>query len=527
MKPWLKKWLIAGALLVPLLLSGCLAGRRVPVAPGADGADANVVATLTRGPLSVTISAIGNVRPAQSVTLAWQTSGKVGEVSARVGQEVTQDEVLAVLDPTTLSNSILQAQTDLINAQNTLEELQTPDPLKIAQAEDALTQAQDALDALRSPSESAIAQAELAVINAQNDVDDKQYALDSLLNGRGSPQLISQARANYLLAQDRVDRLQQVYNNTPGDVNEDVGKAQAFSSLEGAKKDRDRALASLNWYLGEPSAQELAEAQTNLALARAKLADAQKALDDLRNPTPSAIALAEARVQDAQQTLADARRGASEDELTIAQNRVTQAQASVNLSRLTAPIGGTITSVQILEGDLVSAGQQAFRIDDLSRLLLDLQVSEIDVQQIQVGQPVRVIFDAIPEQEYQGAVVEIGQVGVSSQGVVNFTVTVQISNPDSDIKPGMTAEANIQIAEAADVLQIPNRFIFNDNGKKYVYRVNGEEVEQIFIQVGVSSTSASEVIADELKEGDLITSQEQGFFFGPGQGQRQPARSQP
>jgi HlyD family secretion protein len=526
MKPLLNKWLAAGVLLVPLLLTGCLPVR-TPGAVSADGTDTNLVATVTRGPLSVTISAIGNVRPAQSVTLAWQTSGKVGEVSAQIGQAVAQDDVLAVLDPTTLSNSILQAQTDLINAQNTLEELQIPDPLKIAQTEDALTQAQDALDALRSPSESAIAQAELSVINAQNDVDDKQYDLDSLLNGRGSPQLISPARANYLLAQDRVDRLQQVYNNTPGDVNEDVGKAQAFSSLEGAKKDRDRALASLNWYLGEPSEQELAEAQTNLTLAKAKLADAQKALEDLRSPTPSAIALAEARVEDAQQTLEDARRGASEDELTIAQNRVTQAQASVNLSRLTAPIDGKVTSVQILEGDLVSAGQQAFRIDDLSRLLLDLQVSEIDVQQIQVGQPVSVIFDAIPEQEYQGAVVEIGQIGISSQGVVNFTVTVQITDPDTNIKPGMTAEANIQVAEAADVLQIPSRFIFNDNGKNYVYRVNGEEVEQIFIQVGVSSTSASEVLSNELNEGDLVTTQEQGFFFGPGQGQRQPGGGQP
>jgi HlyD family secretion protein len=510
-----KTTVLAIILLLALVLTGCGAARMVGGA-GAAGAQAAEITTLSRGPLSVTISAIGNVRPAQTVTLAWQTGGKVGQVNTATGQKVNQDDVLASLDPTSLSNAILSAQVELIEAQNALDALYDPDPLSIAQAEDALEQAQESLENLKTPSESAIAEANLAVIAAQDEVEDAEYKVNSLTNGRGNAQLIAQARANVLIAQDRVDQLQVVYNNTPGKPEEDAGKAQAFSSLEAAKKDRDRAQASLNWYLGTPSEQEMAEAETKLALAQARLAEAQQTLADLQAPNPSAISLAEAKVADAQETLDELLNGPSEDEFTIAQTRLTQAQASVNQAHLTAPIAGTVTKVQSLQGDVVNAGEEAVRIDNLTTMYLDLSVSEIDIQQIQVGQAVLVAIDAYPDQQYTGQVVEIGQVGSNTQGVVSFTVTVEIANPDETIKPGMTAEASIQIAEAEDVLQLPSRFIFNDMGKTYVYRQNGEEVEQVFIQTGVSSDTAVEVISSELKEGDQITNQSGGFQFGGG-----------
>jgi HlyD family secretion protein len=476
----------------------------------------NEVVKLERAPLSVTIGAIGNVRPAQSAVLVWQTSGKVGKVNVVTGQKVSLDETLATLDPASLPNNILQAQVDLINARNALDDLMNPDELALAQAEEALKQAQDALADLRNPSETAIAQAELAVIDAQNEVDDEEYRLNSLINGRGSKQQIELARANYLLAQEKVNRMEQIYNNTGGESDEDAQKALALSNLEGAKRERDKALASVNWYLGKPSEAEMAEAQTNLALAQAKLADAQQTLQDLQEPSATAIALAEAEVADAQEQLDKLRSGPTEDDLTIAQTRLTQAQATVNLAQLTAPIAGTVTEIAMLKGDLVSAGSEALRIDDLSSLYLDLQVSEIDMPLITIGQPVNILFDAIANTEYFGEVDSIGQVGTSIQNVVNFTVTVRLTNPDEAIKPGMTAEANIQIAQVEDVLQLPNRLIYEDNGRKFVYRLNDEASERIYIQVGFSSDSASEVISDELQEGDLITTRPD-FPFGQGQ----------
>lgn len=510
-----RTFLIFLPVVILLATAGCSA-RRLAAAGAASNGVANEVVTLERGPLSVTISAIGNVRPAQSAVITWQTSGKVGQVNVVTGQKVSLDDVLATLDPTSLPNTILQAQVDLINARNALDDLKNPDQLALAQAEEGLKQAQDALTNLKNPSETAIAQAELAIINAQSDLDDENYKLNSLINGRGSKEQIELARANYLLAQEKLDRVQQIYDNTGGNSDEDPQKALALSNLEGAKRERNKALASLNWYLGKPSEAEMAEAQTNVALAEAKLADAQKTLQDLKTPSDTAIALAEAKVKDAQETLDKLRNGPTKDDLTIAETRLTQAQATVNLAQLSAPISGTITEINMLKGDLVSAGRQALRIDDLSTLYLDLQVSEIDLAQIAIGKPVKVVFDAIPDKEYSGEVDAIGQVGTSTQNVVNFTVTVRLTDPDEAIKPGMTAEANIQIAQVDNVLQLPSRMIYHNNGRSFVYKVNGEQTEQIFIQVGLTSDAASEVISNELKEGDQITTRP-NFSFGQGQ----------
>ncbi len=72
----------------------------------------------------------------------------------------------------------------------------------------------------------------------------------------------------------------------------------------------------------------------------------------------------------------------------------------------------------------MAAGQTAFRLDDLSRLLVDVSVSEVDINSVAVDQPVTLTFDAILGKIYNGKVVEVAQVGTSDQGVVNFKVTV-------------------------------------------------------------------------------------------------------
>jgi len=510
-------------MVLSLVLSGCLAGRQA--AQMAGGSTAAEVVAITRGPLDVSINAIGNVRPVQTADLVWQTTGKVGNVLVKTGQVVAEGQVLAELDPTSLPNSILQAKIDLINAHNNLDDLYKADPYAIAQAQEALDKAQDELDALKNPTGSAVAQAELEIVNAQKEVDDAEYALNSLINGRGNARLINEARAKYLLAQDRVDVVQAIYDKTPGNSNDDARKAQALADLEGAKRDRDRALASLNWYLGTPSEKEMAEAQAKLDLANAHLTDAQDTLEKLKDPSEMDLRLAQAKIDDAQENLDNLLAGPSEDDVTIAETRVNLAQANVNLANLTAPFAGTITEVNLLPGDQISAGVPAFQIDDLSRLFIDLEVSEIDIPQIQINQSADVQFDAILDKQYQGVVSDIGQVGTSSQGVIKFIVTIRLTNPDEAIRSGMTAEASIHIAQVEDILQVPSRFIFDDNGKRYVNLVKGDLIEQVFIQVGLSSGSATEIISNDLKEGDQVSSQSAGFNFGPGGGPGGEVRS--
>ena len=127
--------------------------------------------------------------------------------------------------------------------------------------------------------------------------------------------------------------------------------------------------------------------------------------------------------------------GPSADDLQIAENRVTIAQAAVNQSRIIAPFAGTVTELSAMHGDMVSANQQALRLDDLSKMFVDLSVTEVDVNKIQVGQSAEVTLDAVPDGKYTAQVMEVGQVGTTSGGVVYFNVTVQIKRDDPACAP--------------------------------------------------------------------------------------------
>jgi multidrug efflux pump subunit AcrA (membrane-fusion protein) len=127
---------------------------------------------------------------------------------------------------------------------------------------------------------------------------------------------------------------------------------------------------------------------------------------------------------------------------------------------------------------------------------------------VQVGQPASITFDAILDQVYQGEVTQIGQIGTSSQGTVSFSVTVRMLNPGPLVRSGMTAIANITVAQAEDILQLPSTVIQEDDGKRYVYLLpeggSPADARQGYVQIGLTSDTASGVISSELKEGDKV-----------------------
>ena len=188
----------------------------------------------------------------------------------------------------------------------------------------------------------------------------------------------------------------------------------------------------------------------------------------------------------------------------MAQTRVTLAQAALAQVKLTAPFTGTITDIQVMTGDMVSSGKKAFRIDDLSKLYVDLQVSEVDISQIKIGQAATLTFDAISDKEYHGKVTKVGLVGTVSQGVVNYPVTVQITDSDSSVLPSMTAAVSIVVAQHDNVLVVPNQAIHNAGNQRTVaVMFEGQQI-QVSVTVGLAGDTTTEVTGDSLKEGDEV-----------------------
>lgn len=420
-----------------------------------------------RGNLTSVVGATGSVRANQTAIVPWMTSGKIGTVHVEVGETVGEGEILAELEPSSLAQSIILARADLVEAERALKQLQD--------------------------SRAAAAQAQVAMLDAQTALEDAQNKRDSYNYKRATQESVENAEANLTLAQDRVDEAFQLYQRYKNNPPEDPRRAEAYTTYYAAVRERDRARANLNWLVGGPTPEDVAKADAALALAQAQYDDAVREWERLKD-------------------------GPDPDDLAAALARVDAIEATLDSAQVDAPFRGTITEALPLSGDLVVAGDPAFRIDDLARLFVEVPISEVDINNIKVGQPATLTFDAIPGEQYSGVISEVAQAGSVSQGAVDFTVTVELTEPDELVKPGMTAAVTVVVQQLSDVLTIPNRAVRFLNGERVVYVLRNGEAVPAKVELGASSDLASEVVDGELQAGDLIVLNPPIVFGGPGQG---------
>ncbi|MHB1385417.1 MAG: efflux RND transporter periplasmic adaptor subunit, partial [Bellilinea sp.] len=133
-----------------------------------------------------------------------------------------------------------------------------------------------------------------------------------------------------------------------------------------------------------------------------------------------------------------------------------------------------------------------------------VQIPEADINRISVGQPVTMTFDAILDTEFNGEVIEVGRVGTALTGIVNFEVTIELTDADERVRPGMTAGVNIVVNQLEDVLLVPNRAVRLREGKRVVYLLENGVPTPVDIEIGAQSDMVSELLGGEVKEGDLV-----------------------
>ena len=500
----MKKGMLISGILVVVLAAGFF-GYRAYASSQAASQEEVQTATIERGSLTATLSASGNTRSGQSATIVWQTSGKVSEVALQPGDLVQEDQELAALDPNTLSTEVIEAKQNLIDAQQALDDLLNSKTQQ-AQALQAVEDAQQALDDLKQTAAENASQAQLALADAQQALTDAQKNRDKMNYPHTTdPLVIEKAHTDYLLAKQTHKEALKEYNKVKRKKMTNPERVQALNRLVTAEKDMNTKFAIYNWYLLDYNDDDIAQADGELAVAQANLEKAQADYDRLKNGTSqAAIDLAEATLADAQREYERVKDGPSQDDIDAAQAAVDAAQATLDQAHLLAPFSGTITEMDVNSGDLVSSGEQAFRLDDLSTVLVDLQISEVDINNLQIGQQVALTFDAIPTKEYNGEVTTVGVVGTGSQGVVNYPVTVQITDPDQSIKSGMTAAVSIVTAQHDSVLMVPNQAIRVTGQQRTVTVLFEGQQIPVQVTVGLTNETMSEVSGDQLREGDEV-----------------------
>ena len=188
-------------------------------------------------------------------------------------------------------------------------------------------------------------------------------------------------------------------------------------------------------------------------------------------------------------------------------------QDAMNNYTITAPISGTIIEKDAKVGDAVKAGDTLCIVYDLSYLEMRINVDELQISSISVGQKVQITADAVPDKTYVGTVTRVSMKGTSNGGTTTYPVTIRIDDTDG-LRPGMNANAEIVVAEASNALVVPNAAVVRGSyvlvTKDSPSAANADtamEAPEGFVYVpvktGVSDDDYTQIVSG-IQEGDTI-----------------------
>jgi len=285
-----------------------------------------------------------------------------------------------------------------------------------------------------------------------------------------------------------------------------VAKGDLLVQINPDTFERDVAsgLANLN-------AAEVSARQADVTLAQRKL-EWERARDLFAQGI-----LSPQQRDDAKLAFDQAQLGTEQAQTQVAQARAYYQKAQDNNRKTTilSPIDGIVTAVNAKEGEtaimgtLNFAGTTIMTVSDLSEIITEVQVDEVDLPRLKIGQPSVVTVDALGGKQYEGKVIEISASARASQTSVQsnirqFTVKVAITNPDMDLRPGITARVKLMADKRSGVLRIPIGAI----------RTEEKEGQQVFFVFVVEKGKA---VRKEIKTGlsdDLYTEVARGVNPG-------------
>jgi RND family efflux transporter MFP subunit len=244
-------------------------------------------------------------------------------------------------------------------------------------------------------------------------------------------------------------------------------------------------------------------------------------------------------VAQAQANLDRLQRGPSAAQLTAAEVQLEQARINLERARqdlekatLHAPFAGVITAVHVSEGE--TAGGAAVEMVDTGSLEVVLSVDEVDIANLEPGQPATVTLEGWPERPLEGLVAAISPCAVDDDSTVaTFEVFLRFDQPDDlPLLVGMTADAAMQTAVSDNILLVPNAAINVDRsvGTYSVNRVNtdangDQSFEEVEVTIGLRDSDYTQILSG-LEEGDAVfvgtlptvPDFGPGGGFGPGDG---------
>jgi len=502
-------------------------------------------AKVERGTVASSISASGVLQPLTTVDVKSNAGGQVELLAVDVGTIVEPGQLIAKIDPSDSRTAFNQAEADLSAANARMSQSKESLTLQKEQNVQQLQQATQAYEAAKARLAQAEAQAKVqptltkaAIRQADANYRSAQQSLRQLKEA-GVPQGTAQAKSAYDSAMAAMDNAKRNLDRQQGLFDKGFISAgqldSAKLSYDTAKANADSAKERYDTVAQDYDAQ-LQSAQARLDQAEAALdnAKANAIQDDLRKQD---VAASRAALSQAATSLASAKSSAhqipiraadirsSQASIVRSQAAVDNAKTQLNYTTITAPRAGVILQKYVEVGSIIQSGRSSVagtgsgtsivQLGDLSRMFVLASVDETDIASVEPGQSVDITLDAYPDELFEGVVTRIDPQTVSQQNVTVVPVTVEITDPDARLKPGMNATCSFVIDRQENVLIVPTEAVQDQDGKYSVTVIKGGKQTERRVEVGLTGDQNTEIVSG-LKEGDMVVT---SVIEAPGQDQ--------
>lgn len=268
----------------------------------------------------------------------------------------------------------------------------------------------------------------------------------------------------------------------------------------------------------------VAQAEVSLAAAERELARAQQLFADglvaraTVDRAQTDVELARARVQGTREQLALVRHGPRPEDVEAQAAQVRQAQAVVAQTRarlrelrITSPIGGVVTRLNVEAGAVISSQTVVATVATLRPIEVHVPLPETDLSRLRKTSLVRIRVDALPDRLFEGKIARVGPALDAASRSARLVVVV--TNADLALRPGMFARATVVFDERQAIV-VPSDAIVRRGEATVVFVVKDDTVEERMVRIGYIEESRSEIV-EGLRAGEaIVTAGQQGLRDG-------------
>ncbi len=474
---------------------------------------------IERTNLSQEISISGKTKPAESVNMAFEKSGRISRIYVDVGKQVKTGQILAALENSELAAQVAEAEANTKVEEAKLRELRQgtrPEEIQVQETktaslkislgtskknlidkiQDAYTKSDDAVrnrvDQFFKDPTSANPQLTflVSVPQTENSIKSGRITVESSLNAwkNNLGNLATESDLGFYLNEsfDKLNKLKNFLDVVSSAVNEAElktdGSALLQSTVDTWKADVSTGRTNVN------------SAISNLTAADEKL-----------NQTEADLKLAESE-------LALKKAGAVEEQIIAQEAMVQKSKANADYYRsqlsktiVRSPIDGVVTKKDAEAGEIIAANTSVVSVISEHKFEIETNIPEADVSKILAGAETQITLDAYGDEVvFKAKVIAVDPAETITDGVATYKTKLQFLNEDERIKSGMTANLNIATANFQNVIAVPQSALILKNGKKYVRLLKNGKVREVEIKTGAKGADSRIEVTEGLSEGDII-----------------------